>query len=513
MKTTDGIKRFIPSSFGRTGSVAVAATSASVLVFLLLLQGSRSPAVSESTSAIRGSYRDNSATPTAPKPVSGRENSVFSISKSKLVALGLEIQPVCRGDWPRRLKVTGQLELNSSRLARVSPLVNGVVREICVELGQEVKAGMILAYIDSREVGEAKLKFTKSRLDLQAARKNCDWYETIHENTCDLLAALEDGQSISMIEEEFRNRPIGAYREQLVSALARLEHTTADHRRVQALGTSGVIPEKQRILTKAEYESATATYQALHEQIRFSSQRQVLLAQQALKAAETAHAISRSQLLILGYRAGDIEGMDPIAEGQRVAYYPVRSPLDGTVIARHVVRSDCVEANSEFMTVADLSSVWLRADVFEKDLGAVRGLKGKSITFRTTSYPGREFSAEVFSLGDIVEEKTRAVRLLAVADNPERLLKPGMFVAIELSGGCDDSVAQIPASAVQHHEGAAFVFVPCGDTTFERRDVDVGRATADSVEVKAGLDVGEPLVVRGGFALKSEMLSELMVEE
>ena len=111
MKTTDGIKRFIPSSFGRTGSVAVAATSASVLVFLLLLQGSRSPAVSESTSAIRGSYRDNSATPTAPKPVSGRENSVFSISKSKLVALGLEIQPVCRGDWPRRLKVTGQLEL------------------------------------------------------------------------------------------------------------------------------------------------------------------------------------------------------------------------------------------------------------------------------------------------------------------------------------------------------------------------------------------------------------------
>ncbi|MEN6494936.1 MAG: hypothetical protein ABFD16_11715, partial [Thermoguttaceae bacterium] len=135
-----------------------------------------------------------------------------------------------------------------------------------------------------------------------------------------------------------------------------------------------------------------------------------------------------------------------------------------------------------------------------------------SLTFRTPSYPEQGFVAKVFTLGHQVSDQTRAVRLLATADNPKRLLKPGMFVDVELDGGEEAAVLQIPVSAVQRHQGAVFSFVACGDGQFARRDVQLGPATSELVEVKAGLDEGERVVVQGGFALKSELFNDSVVE-
>ena len=103
--------------------------------------------------------------------------------------------------------------------------------------------------------------------------------------------------------------------------------------------------------------------------------------------------------------------------------------------------------------------------------------------------------------------------MLAVVDNSERLLKPGMFVDVELNPKNDADVLQIPTSAIQRHSGATFVFVPDGTGAFRRRDVTFGRLTTDVAEVLSGLDDGDSVVVRGGFALKSELLSELLAEE
>jgi RND family efflux transporter MFP subunit len=205
--------------------------------------------------------------------------------------------------------------------------------------------------------------------------------------------------------------------------------------------------------------------------------------------------------------------MDPVAEAERVAYYPVRSPIAGTVISKYAQLSRHVDEETELVEIADLSAVWLRADVFEKDLGATQGLFGKSVTFESGSYPGQKFSAQVFSLGDVIDDETRAARLLAIADNSDRLLKPGMFVEIELTPRSDNDVLQLPAAAIQRHAGATFVFVSIGSDGFQRRDVTLGRSTSESVEISEGLTEGESVVVNGGFALKSEMLSELMVEE
>ncbi len=512
MKTVCAIRTFLKSTAGRAAAILMVtlATGAAALLFCEARSSQGSKTAMFAVPAPGDERQAPSERPSAACAIAGQP---IAIAQEKIESIGLKTVPARRGHWPERLRVTGRLELNESRVAHVSSLVAGVIREVSVELGQTVEAGEVLAYIDSREVGEAKLKLVNDRLQLASAKRASQWHGTIHGNTIALLDALREGQTLEEVETAFRDRPVGAYREQLVSAWARLKRAKADFQRVRDLGANAVIPEKEVIRARAEHEAAEATYRALQEQTRFDAQQRALDAQQQLQAAEAAVAISRSHLLILGYSESDIDSMDPIAEGERVAYYPVRSPIAGTVMAKNAPLSKHVDGETELVEVADLSTVWLRGDVFEKDLAATRGLRGQSVTFAVGSYPGQRFAADVFSVGDRVADETRAARLLAIAENPERLLKPGMFVEIELTSRNDTGVLQLPLAAIQRHAGATFVFVPVGTGEFARRDVKLGRATSELAEIREGLAEGESAVIQGSFALKSEMLRELMVEE
>ncbi len=513
MKTIPAIRTFLASNAGRATSFSIVTLVGIASVAFLILYGTQlSEGAATSLPSTDGRV-DGIQVVSDERNLGPAGDQIVTVDHKKLQTIGLETVVAQKGDWPERLRVTGRLELNASRVAHVSSLVEGVIREVPVELGQTVKKGDVLAYIDSREVGEAKLQLVKDQLQLTSSKRSSEWFATIHENTLALLELLREGQALEEVDAGFRDRPVGVYREQLVSALARLNRARADFERVRGLGASAVIPEKEVIRARAEHEAAAATYRALREQIRFDAQQKALDAQQELQEAEAAVAISHSHLLILGYGEDDLASMDPIAEAERVAYYPVRSPIDGTVITKSALLSQHVNEETELIQIADLSSVWLRADVFEKDLGAIRGLQGSPVSFHVNSYPGQQFTAEIFSLGDLVDDTTRAARLLAKADNHDRLLKPGMFVEIELTRGNVSEALQLPASAIQRHAEATFVFVSAGTGGFERRDVVLGRTTSQLVEINAGLVGGESVVINGGFALKSEMLSELMVEE
>ena len=101
----------------------------------------------------------------------------------------------------------------------------------------------------------------------------------------------------------------------------------------------------------------------------------------------------------------------------------------------------------------------------------------------------------------------------AVADNSDHLLKPGMFVNIELSGDTQRPQLQIPLSAVQENAGQYFVFVQAGKDLFARRDIEIGKRDHNMATVISGLTEGENVVVQGGFILKSKLLEDLMGEE
>ena len=443
-------------------------------------------------------------------------NTTIILSQEKVASMKLQLLPVARTEWPEMLPVTGRLELNADRIAHVSSLVKGVIREVPVELGQKVERGDVLAYIDSREVGEAKLRFVRDKLHFDNIQRKHQWYKTIHENTMALLKMLEEGRSLSDIEAAFRGKSVGKYLGEIIKAFVEFNRSAADYERLRLLGKKEVIPGKEVIRAEAAYKIAESGYRATIEQIRFDARQQLMESQQELQEVESSLAVARSQLLILGYHAQDIETIDPLAEGERIAYYPIRSPIAGTVISKDTPLSKYVDAEAELVEVADLSSVWLRANIFEKDLDAVRGLVGRQVGFTTDGYPERGFTAKVFSLGSQIDDSTRAAAMLAMVNNAEGLLKPGMFAKIELNARHDSCVLQVPASTIQRHGGKAFVFVCEGTsgnaTTFTRRDVQLGRATTQFVEIREGVSENETVVAQGGFALKSEMLSELMAE-
>ena len=163
-----------------------------------------------------------------------------------------------------------------------------------------------------------------------------------------------------------------------------------------------------------------------------------------------------------------------------------------------------VGPDTEMFQVADLSTLWVQADIYQKDLPKTRQL-GETLRFRSPD-SDHLHEARIFYTGDILDPETRTVRLRATIDNPDRHLKPGMFVEIALPGETLSNIVTLPASAIQEVEGHDVVFVQTGLEAFEKRKVKVGMRSGDTVQIRDGLQPGNKVVVVGGFALKSELM-------
>jgi len=310
----------------------------------------------------------------------------------------------------------------------------------------------------------------------------------------------------------FRDKPMGANRSKLLTAYADLYKSRVDYERLQPLGRKGIASGKQVLAAKAAYEADQATFHAWLEQLKFTAWQTALMRQQELDKALSREAISRSKLYILGYTADQLKQIDPRTEGEKIARYQVRAPFDGTIVNKNVVLLERADPSAQLFELTDLSTLWLQADIYQQHLPLLKKLSGNTIRFRSSEY-GHEHRARVFYRGEVIDPKTRTARLMAAVPNPDGHLKPGMFVEVELPGVAISNVLQVPVAAVQSYENKSFVFVHLGGDKFLRRDVTTGQSSNGLIEIQSGLKPGEPIVTQGAFALKSEMLKELMADE
>jgi RND family efflux transporter MFP subunit len=428
---------------------------------------------------------------------------VVTFEASKWEAAGLRVEPARYRPLLETLRRPGRINLK--KVAQLAPMVDGIIRDVRVNVGQNVKAGDVLLILDSKELGQAKLELARARLSLALATTHHDWVDAVNKNTAELLQAMAQGVSIPDIEKRFTGRPIGDWRQQLITAYSRRTRSKANLQALEKLEIQGATSITALRTAQGEYETAEATFQAQREEIHFQNQHQLRTADHKLREAQGQVGVAETALLMLGYPHAEVSAMNPIAEGATIGYYPLRAPFDGTVLARPSQLGERAGPQATVVQIADLTQVWVQADLTESDLPAVRALHGKQIAFHG---PGLDqpMHAEVTRVGDLVDHSTRTIPLVSLGDNSERLLKPGMFVEVELRHGPDAPVVQVPASAIVRHAGATFVFVPRGDDTFAKVDVKLGRATADAVEIIGGLERGQRIVVAGGFALKTEML-------
>jgi cobalt-zinc-cadmium efflux system membrane fusion protein len=142
--------------------------------------------------------------------------------------------------------------------------------------------------------------------------------------------------------------------------------------------------------------------------------------------------------------------------------------------------------------------------IHESQYQALTRSQDAALVLSSPAYPGRTFAAEVIYSGDLVDPKSRTIKLLARAQNAERLLKPGMFVNVAMRLKGTRQAVLIPEAAVLTDDEHSVVFVRTGPEQFERRQVVVGDTDGGKVAIRDGLAKGETVVVDGVFKLKSK---------
>lgn len=189
----------------------------------------------------------------------------------------------------------------------------------------------------------------------------------------------------------------------------------------------------------------------------------------------------------------------------------IRAPFAGVVIKAQTAPGDVFDADRELFSIADLSHVWVQAEVYEQDLGRVKVGEPAAITVDT--YPGERFQGQVTYLGDILDPQTRTARVRCEVANPGIRLKLDMFASIELPTHFSRRALVVPASAIQDLNGNSVVFIRKTPTGFEVRPVKTGKTLEEKTEIQSGLQEGEQVVSVGSFHLKSVALSSQIGEE
>lgn len=198
-------------------------------------------------------------------------------------------------------------------------------------------------------------------------------------------------------------------------------------------------------------------------------------------------------------------------EGPRIT---IRAPFDGQITERKVAPGTLVEALQPLVTLANLSSVWVFLQAYEKDLALLKN--GLAVTIRTEAYPQEAFKGRVDFLGSTVDPATRTVRVRATVNNPLEKLRPGMFIKaqVDVPKPSDEasSILVVPQSALQTLEGRTTIFIQIKPGLFERRAVETGHTFEGFTEVLAGIKVGDVVVTEGSFVLKSEFARASLAE-
>ena len=178
-----------------------------------------------------------------------------------------------------------------------------------------------------------------------------------------------------------------------------------------------------------------------------------------------------------------------------------RSPVSGFVIEKQAVRGMHVTAGQTLYKVADLSVVWVEADVYEQEMAQAR--VGQRATVTLDAYPGDSFNGRAIYIYPFVEENTRTVKVRFQFPNTRGRLKPGMYANVELQGA-DGVALTVPTNALLDSGAQQVVFVAQGDGYFTPRSVKVGRRLTDRVEILDGLKEREQVATGATFFLDSE---------
>jgi len=240
---------------------------------------------------------------------------------------------------------------------------------------------------------------------------------------------------------------------------------------------------KKDIGAEKDYLSAKATYQ---------------ISRANLDAAE-------KKLSILGFSKGKIEGF--VREHDITPYITLSSPISGRIIQNNAVIGGMIDQSSEIMVVMDPTVLWIDAEIFEKDLSKI-GIDQR-VEINVPAYPDETFCGRIHYIGDVVNPSTRTITVRTKVDNKDFRLKSGMFADIKVFLEEETLAITVPFHAVLDDGNDKIVFVQDGNH-FIWQKVELGSKHNGQVEILSGIQVGDIVVTRGNYQLKSKMKENLL---
>ena len=177
------------------------------------------------------------------------------------------------------------------------------------------------------------------------------------------------------------------------------------------------------------------------------------------------------------------------------------APISGTILDRMVTQGQRIEPETDLLTVADLSRVWVLASVYQYELPFVR--QGQRATMTLSYLPGKSYEGRVSLVYPVIDAATRTAQVRIEFRNDGLELKPDMYAQVTLIADLGERTA-VPASAVMDTGDRSIVFVDKGQGYFEPRDVKIGIRLPDSYEVLGGLDAGDRVLTSANFFVDSE---------
>jgi cobalt-zinc-cadmium efflux system membrane fusion protein len=323
-----------------------------------------------------------------------------------------------------------------------------------------------------RELADAEAELERGKQD-----------QAVHQAQLERAERLYSQELISRTELEQAKLEVETDKIRQRNAERRIELAKATNEREQRIATQNLANNRE--IQTAEADVRAADLELQQAKIRHASALSgVTSASKGVEAARVAYAAQAG-----GSRAGG---------GTLV----VSAPISGTISYVEVTLGQAVERATEVCEIQNLRSVWIAANVPEKQVPLVR--KGATAHATVSAYPGRIFNGVVQIVGSKLDPKNRTMPIQVLVDNVSGALKSEMFATVALGVGSRSMALAVPRSAIIEDGDRRLLYVEEEEGKYEEKVVELGRMQADLVEVISGLDRGSRVVTKGAFVLKSE---------
>lgn len=410
----------------------------------------------------------------------GEEGREVILEPESLASANIEIEGVTSRPAIALLRTTGTIEANPQQTNAVSPLVGGRVENVNVGVGDYVSRGQVLAVIASPQIAQMHGKMHEAETALGIAERN---YTRV---------------------QKAENRVA------VLQAKARLDEADATLKRTKRLIELGAGAGKDLTAAETSYKTAKAEYD-FQSNISLNKEIQESRAQVETARVDLRHI--RDEMRSLGVEIKEHNADDHRGDTSLI---PVRAPAAGMVTERPVNAGAGIEAGKTLFVLSNFSSVFAVASVPESQMTLLR--VGTVAEINSPALGEGSINARVAYIDPQLNEDTRSGRVRLEVPNPGNLLRAGMFVEVGFQTGTSAATGEelvVKSEAVQREGEKTIVFIPKTDEpgAFEVREVKTGGEIEGYTRIKSGLEIGEKVVTKGSFILKTQLQKGAMSDD